>query len=312
MNNNTNTNKCHVAVLKGGYSLEREVSLNSGQLCSATLRGAGYRVSEIDVGDDIGEVLRRLNPGVVFNALHGRFGEDGCIQGMLEMMKIPYTHSGVLASSMAMFKPVAKTIFQANNIPVPAGRLVSFGELCTENNSSKAYVVKPVNEGSSIGVYIVTPGNNQHWQISAEKHWSPGKMLLVEEYIRGRELTVGLIGGKAMAVTEIVTTEPFYDYHAKYAAGGSYHVIPADIPSHIAQRVMEYSTAAYRALGCRGIARTDLRWDDSLGLDGIFMLELNTQPGMTSTSLVPEQAIATGMTLTQLVQWIVEDASCDR
>ncbi|PWR24729.1 D-alanine--D-alanine ligase [Zavarzinia aquatilis] len=299
----------HVAVLKGGLSTEREVSLNSGAACAQALRNAGFRVTEIDVGADLALRLSEVKPDVVFNALHGRFGEDGCVQGVLELMRIPYTHSGVRASAVAMDKPATKVVLAACGLPLAEGVATTAGEAAAGHLMAPPYVVKPTNEGSSVGVHIVRPGDNRYPQGLTEG-WTADKPVLVERFIPGRELTVGVMHDRALAVTEILPATDFYDYEAKYAAGGSRHVVPAQLPEGVTEKAMALAVAAHRALGCRGVSRIDFRFDDASG--ELIVLEVNTQPGMTGTSLVPEQAAHCGMSFEALVTWMVEDASCDR
>jgi D-alanine-D-alanine ligase len=301
-----------VAVLLGGPSAEREVSLSTGRECAAALRGEGYQVIEVDAGPDLAARLADISPDVVFNALHGPYGEDGCVQGMLEWLRIPYTHSGVLASALAMDKEKTKEIYRAEGLPVAESRLASKDEASARHVMEPPYVVKPYNEGSSVGVYIVNEGANTPPQLAA----SMPDVVMVEKFVPGRELTASVLGvGEgdpgALCVTDILTTG-WYDYEAKYAAGGSRHVCPAEIPQEITDACLDYATRAHKALGCRGVSRTDFRWDEARGLDGLILLETNTQPGMTPTSLTPEQAQARGMTFGQLCRWLVEDASCNR
>ncbi|MEL6480192.1 MAG: D-alanine--D-alanine ligase [Pseudomonadota bacterium] len=297
-----------VAVLKGGRSAEREVSLVSGAECAAALRAAGYEVSEIDAGADLSAQLLAARPDVVFNALHGRWGEDGAVQGLLEWLGLPYTHSGVLASALAMDKERAKQVYAAHGLPVAHGLVVGRDEVAAGHPMAPPYVVKPVNEGSSVGVYLVMEGANGPARLAED---APAQ-LMVERFVPGRELTVSVLGDRALAVTDIVAATGWYDYHAKYADGGSRHVVPAEIPDHVADACLAHALTAHRALGCRGLSRTDFRWDDAKGLDGLVVLETNTQPGMTPTSLAPEQAAHVGMSFEALCAWLVEDASCDR
>ena len=300
-----------VAVLYGGMSAEREVSLSSGLQVVAALREAGYDVTPIEVRDDLGAVLRALDPkpDAVFNALHGRFGEDGAIQGVLDWLGVPYTHSGVRASALAMDKAAAKAIFQAAGLPVAGGRMVDIAALEHADPIALPYVIKPVNEGSSVGVEIMRPGDNRRAAVAAA--WTYGPQALVEEYIPGRELTVGVMGDRALAVTEIASGHLFYDYDAKYADGGSQHVIPAPVHPDIYARALDLALAAHRALGCRGATRSDFRYDDTAGEPGrLVLLEVNTQPGLTPTSLLPEQAAHCGYTFPQLCRWMVEHAAC--
>ena len=294
-----------VAVLMGGISAEREVSLSTGRMCAAALREAGFAVVEVDAGPDLAARLAALAPDVAFNALHGPLGEDGCVQGLLEWLGIPYTHSGVLASALAMDKARAREIFRAHGLPVAEGRLVARAVAQAGGVLPRPYVVKPNNEGSSVGVHIVREGSNL-----PDLSDLPDTVL-VEAYIPGRELTASVLGDRALTVTEIVTAG-WYDYAAKYAPGGSSHVCPAAIPADVFQACLDMALLAHRALGCRGLSRTDFRWDDRLGPEGLVVLELNTQPGMTPTSLSPEQAAAVGMSFAGLCRWLVEDASCRR
>ncbi|SMH54042.1 D-alanine--D-alanine ligase [Maritimibacter sp. HL-12] len=291
----------------GGPSAEREVSLSSGRECAAALRGEGYDVIEVDAGPDLCTRLDEIKPDVAFNALHGRWGEDGCVQGILEWLGIPYTHSGVLASALAMDKEKAKIAFRAEGLPVAESGLWPVEAIRRRHVMARPYVVKPYNEGSSVGVYIVPEGANTPPDIAAD---SPDVMM-VEAYLPGRELTTTVVGDRALAVTEIIT-EGWYDYEAKYSEGGSRHVIPAEIPAEIELHCLDYALRAHEVLGCRGVSRTDFRWDEARGLDGLVLLETNTQPGMTPTSLSPEQAAAAGMSFGQFCAWMVEDASCNR
>ncbi|MBZ4021834.1 D-alanine--D-alanine ligase [Rhodobacter sp. TJ_12] len=296
-----------MAVLMGGPSAEREVSLSSGRECAVALRKAGYDVLEIDAGADLAQRLQAAAPDVVFNALHGRWGEDGCVQGLLEWLRLPYTHSGVLSSALAMDKIRAKAAYQAAGLPVVDSRLASKAEVAAAHVLPVPYVVKPNNEGSSVGVYLVMEGANAPPVLDD----AMPEVVMVEAYVPGRELTCTVLGDRALCVTEIVT-EGWYDYAAKYTAGGSHHICPADLPENITEACRDYALRAHLALGCRGVSRTDFRWDAARGLEGLILLETNTQPGMTPTSLVPEQAAAEGMDFAQLCRWIVEDASCDR
>jgi len=301
------------AVLKGGWSPEREVSLVSGAAAAKALRELGWAVAEIDVEPDIGARLLEARPSVVFNALHGRWGEDGCIQGLLELMDVPYTHSGVLASSLAMDKDRAKAVFAGRGLRVPEGRMVSRLESAAGHAMEPPYVVKPNDQGSSVGVFIVRAGDNRPPAALGADDWALGEEVLVERFIPGRELTTTVLGDRALAVTEIVAHKDFYDYEAKYAAGGSSHVVPAHVPADIEAACLEAALEAHRALGCRGLTRSDFRWDDTKpGTEGLYLLEINTQPGLTSTSLSPEQAAHAGMSFRELVAWMIEDASCPR
>jgi D-alanine-D-alanine ligase len=304
----------HVAVLMGGLSVERDVSLRSGEACAAALEAEGYKVTRVDVDRDIAGTLANLRPDVAFNALHGRFGEDGIMQGILEMLRIPYTHSGVLASALAMRKDRAKDFFRAAGIPVAEGITTDRFTAAEKHVLPPPYVVKPLDEGSSVGVLVVREGANAPPQELTKKDWPHGDQVLVERYIAGRELTCAVIGEKAYDVIEIRAADGgWYDYHAKYAKGGSIHVLPAKLKGNIYQNVQELALTAHRTLGCRGVSRTDLRYDDSPGGTGeLVVLEVNTQPGMTETSLVPELAGHAGLKFGELVRWMVEDASCDR
>lgn len=296
-----------VAVLMGGPSAEREVSLSSGRECAAALRGEGYEVVELDAGPDLYARLSEIKPDVVFNALHGRWGEDGCVQGMLEWLRIPYTSSGVLASALAMDKQRSKRAYENAGLPVAQSVIAPREEVEADHVMAPPYVVKPNNEGSSVGIYIVHESANGPPVLNADM---PAEVM-VEQYVPGRELTVTVVGDRPVTVTEIFT-DGWYDYEAKYAPGGSSHQVPADIPQDIFDLCMEYALRAHQVLGCRGVSRTDFRWDEPKGAKGLYLLETNTQPGMTPTSLVPEQAGEAGMTFGQLCAWMVEDASCDR
>lgn len=297
-----------VAVLKGGLSAEREVSLVSGRACAAALRSAGYDVIEIDAGRSLAAQLGEAAPDVVFNALHGRGGEDGCVQGLLELLGLPYTHSGVLASALAMDKVRAKTVFAAAGAPVAPSLLASREEIAAGHPMAPPYVVKPYNEGSSVGIYIV------HESANGPARLEPGapEVMMVEAFAPGRELTVTVMGDRALTVTDIISNTGWYDYAAKYREGGSRHLLPAEIPAEIFDACMDYALRCHRALGCRGVSRTDLRWDEARGLAGLIVLETNTQPGMTPTSLAPEQAAHCGISFPELCRWMVEDASCSR
>lgn len=301
-----------VAVLMGGISAEREVSLVSGRACAEALREAGYGVSEIDVSRDLSELLAALSPrpDVVFNALHGRWGEDGCIQGLLEYLAIPYTGSGVLASALAMDKPMAKKIFASAGLLCPEGVIVERSAIEGGDVLARPYVIKPFNEGSSVGVRIVLPGDNEPplgrevWRFSAQ--------LLVERYVPGRELTVAVMGDRPLAVTEIRPHEGFYDYRAKYTDGVAVHDVPANVPETVYERALEMARVAHEVIGCRGVSRADFRYDDTEdGRQDLYLLEVNTQPGMTPLSLVPEQASHLGMAFPELCSWMVENAACD-
>jgi D-alanine-D-alanine ligase len=296
-----------VVVLMGGPSAEREVSLSSGRGCAAALREAGYEVVEVDAGPNLAADLQDIKPDVVFNALHGRWGEDGCVQGLLEWLRIPYTHSGVLASALAMDKARSKEIYTAYDLPIVESQIVSKAEAQASHVIATPYVIKPNNEGSSVGVYLVEAGANTPPTLSDDMP----DMVMVEAFAPGRELTTTVIGDRALGVTDIYT-DGWYDFDAKYVEGGSRHVIPADIPADIFAACQDFALRAHAALGCRGVSRTDFRWDEDKGMDGLILLETNTQPGMTPTSLSPEQAEHAGMTYAQLCDWMVKDASCDR
>ncbi len=304
----------HVAVLMGGLSAERSVSLRSGEAVAAALEGEGYRVTRIDVGRDIARRLDEVRPEVCFNALHGRFGEDGLIQGILETMDIPYTHSGVLASALAMHKEKAKAIMKPAGVPVAEARLVLRGEAAAAHALPPPYVVKPVDEGSSVGVLIVRAGTND-WAKLIRDGGPEDQIVMVERFIPGRELTCAVIGDFVTEAIEIVPEKglAFYDFEAKYAPGGSRHELPADVLPDVYRLIRKYTLAAHASLGCRGVSRADFRFDDTAGGTGeLICLEVNTQPGMTGTSLVPELAAYAGWSFGELVRWIVEDASCSR
>jgi D-alanine-D-alanine ligase len=304
----------HVAVLLGGFSAEREVSLSSGAEVARHLAARGYRVTTVDVQRDAGALVGALTPrpDVVFNALHGRWGEDGCVQGVLEMMGLPYTHSGVLASALAMDKPTAKRVFAAAGIRCPEGMVVDRARLAEGDVMARPFVVKPVNEGSSVGVRIVRDGDNLPAEATVSGPDHSGRVL-VERFIPGRELTVAVMGDRPLAVTELRPHQGFYDYTAKYTAGRTEHLVPAPLPRPVYDEAMRLALEAHRALGCRGVSRADLRYDDSDGdgPDGLYLLEVNTQPGMTPLSLVPEQAAHCGIGFGELVSWMVETARCD-
>lgn len=304
----------HVAVLMGGWDSERPVSLNSGNACAGALEAAGFRVTRIDVDRDIAATLAALRPDVAFNALHGRFGEGGYIQGVLETLRIPYTHSGVLASALAMQKDKAKLIFAEAGLPIAESRTVSRFEAAREHVLPAPYVVKPVAEGSSFGVIIVREDRSHPPQELTRDDWPYGERVIVERYVPGRELTCGVMGDRALGIIEVIAkSEAFYGYDAKYAPGGSEHILPAPLKPFIYQGIQMMAVKAHQALGCRGVSRTDFRFDDRGDGEGeIVVLETNTQPGMTATSLVPEMAAHEGMSFPELVRWMVEDASCDR
>ncbi len=304
----------HVAVLMGGWSAEREVSLRSGKACADALeKVGGYKVSRVDVDREVAATLRALKPDAALNVLHGRPGEDGTLQGLLEILGIPYSHSGVLASAVAMQKDIAKTVLKAANVPVPGGHMVSRLEAAKAHVLPRPYVIKPLAEGSSVGVFIVREDHKHPPQELTRADWKFGEMVLVEPFIAGKELTCAVMGDKAFGVIEIVSATKFYDYEAKYAPGGSRHLLPAPVSPEVYEECRRLALAAHRALGCRGVTRADFRYDDSrAGLQGLFCLEVNTQPGMTETSLVPEMAAHAGIGFEELVRWMVEDASLDR
>jgi D-alanine-D-alanine ligase len=304
----------HVAVLLGGFSSERPVSLSSGKACADALEVEGYKVTRVDVERDVSSRLADLKPDVVFNALHGPFGEDGTIQGVLEYLQIPYTHSGVLASALAMDKARAKLVAKDVGIPVAESLVMNRFEFTSAHPMPAPYVVKPVKEGSSFGVVIVQEDQTHPPQIISSPEWAFGEQVIVERYIAGRELTCGVMGDVALGVTEVVPLgHGFYDYDAKYAAGGSKHVIPAEISPNIYQKIQSLALRAHQAIGCRGVSRSDFRYDDRFSEDGeIIWLEINTQPGMTPTSLVPEMAGHAGYSFGEFLRWMVEDASCLR
>ncbi|MEM6413109.1 MAG: D-alanine--D-alanine ligase [Pseudomonadota bacterium] len=301
-----------VAVLKGGWSPERDVSLNSGAAAARALSDQGFDVVEIDADRNLANVLTDARPDVVFNALHGQWGEDGCVQGVLEILGLPYTHSGVMASSLAMDKQRAKGVLAGAGIPSPKGFIAPLREAAAAHYIDPPYVIKPNAQGSSVGIHIVRKGATRPPEVLLSDDWSFGEEVLVEEFIAGRELTVAVLGDRALCVTEITTNLAFYDYEAKYAAGGSQHELPARLPKEIEQRCLDYALKAHKALGCRGLSRADFRFDGTRGIDGIVCLEVNTQPGLTATSLAPEQAAHCGIDFPSLCQWMVEDASCAR
>ena len=296
-----------VAVLMGGLSAEREVSLSSGRECAAALRVAGYEVVELDARADLVARLAEIAPDVAFNALHGRWGEDGCVQGILEWLRIPYTHSGVLASALAMDKQRSKEVFRAAGLPIVESVLVPREDARRAHAMAPPYVVKPNNEGSSVGIHLVMDGTQAPPALGDDMP----ETVMVEAYAPGRELTVTVMGDRALGVTDIVT-DGWYDYDAKYRPGGSRHILPADLPAAITAACRDQALRAHRALGCRGVSRADFRWDGARGLAGLVLLEVNTQPGMTPTSLSPEQAADAGISFPDFCRWIVEDASCDR
>ena len=303
----------HVAVLMGGWSAEREVSLRSGVACARALRDEGFQVTEIDVTRDIAQTLARLKPDVAFNALHGKVGEDGTIQGILEVLQIPYTHSGVLASALAMNKQQAKIVMAAAGLPVAEGLVVDRRVAARAHVMAPPYVLKPVGEGSSFGVVIVNAGDPPPSQLGADD-WAYGDEMLAERFVAGRELTCAVMGDKALDIIEIRAADGgWYDYNAKYSKGGSIHILPAQLKGNIYQFVQQLALKAHVALGCRGVSRSDFRFDDTPQGNGeLVILEVNTQPGMTETSLVPEIAAYAGFSFGELVRWMVEEASCDR
>jgi D-alanine-D-alanine ligase len=303
----------HVAVIKGGWSAEREVSLVSGDAASKALAKRGYRVTEIDAGHDLSARLSELRPDVVFNALHGRWGEDGCVQGILEVLEIPYTHSGVLASSIAMNKPMAKRVFRDAGLPVAEDKVVNSANLFAEDPLPRPFVVKPLDEGSSVGVVIFQPGDNS-FTPEVEGPWRQNDRVMVERYVPGREVTCAVLGDRpTQAVTELRPKRGFYDYEAKYSDGVTEHLTPAPLPEAVYERVRTLALRAHECLGCRGVTRADFRYDDTRGGEGdLVLLEVNTQPGMTPLSLVPEMTAYEGITFDDLMVWMVEDASCRR
>ena len=302
----------HVAVLMGGWSAEREISLRSGKACADALERQSFRVSRIDVARDVAAVLAKITPDVVLNLLHGRPGEDGTIQGILEILQIPYSHSGVLASALAMQKDHAKAVLQAAGVPVPRGLVASRFAAAKSHLLDRPYVIKPVAEGSSVGVFIVTREHEHPPQELNREDWAFGDDVLCETYIPGLELTCAVMGDRALDVIEIVPMVRFYDYEAKYAPGGSKHLLPAPLKPNVYQEVRRLALQAHQALGCRGVSWADFRYDERAGTQGLFCLEVNTQPGMTETSLVPELAAYAGITFEELVRWMVEDASLNR
>ncbi|WP_235973713.1 D-alanine--D-alanine ligase [Parasphingopyxis marina] len=302
--------KLHVAVLMGGWSAEREVSMMSGTGIADALESLGHKVTRIDMDRNVAEVLAGVRPDVVFNALHGSPGEDGTVQGMLDLMQIPYTHSGLATSVVAIDKQLTKQALVPHGIPMPGGQIVASESLYAGDPIARPYVLKPVNEGSSVGVAIVTDSGNYGNPIArdAEGPWLHFERLLAEPFIKGRELTTAVIGEEPLCVTELVPKSGFYDYDAKYTDGMTDHICPADIPEAIAERCKAIAIEAHRLLGCKGTSRSDFRWDEEQGEAGLFLLEVNTQPGMTPLSLVPEQARYVGMSYAELVQRIVEEA----
>ena len=302
-----------VAVLMGGWSPEREVSLVSGKACAEGLREGGHTVIEYDVQRDLRALVEFLRPAagggpdVVFNAMHGKYGEDGCIQGVLEILAVPYTHSGVLASAIAMDKPMSRHVFTSIGIRVAIGKVVERRSLAAGDPMPRPYVVKPIDQGSSVGVHIVREGDNLAAVEAAEARY--GERVLIEKFVPGRELTVAIMGDKAVAVTELRPRTRFYDYEAKYTDGVTEHLIPAPIPAEVYEQARQWALMAHQALGCTGLSRADMRWDDSMpGTSGLVVLELNTQPGMTPLSLAPEQAKWAGISWSDLMTWMVDHA----
>src|SRR5437763_12330768 len=303
----------HVAVLMGGWSAEREISLRSGRACAEALARQGFRVTRIDVGRDIATVLSTIKPDVALNVLHGNPGEDGTLQGMLEILAIPYSHSGVLASALAMQKDVAKELFRVAGVPVAEGLVASRFEAAKQHLMARPYVIKPIAEGSSVGVFLVKQDQAHPPQELYREDWAYGDRVMLEKFIAGKELTCAVMGEQALDVIEIVPTVRFYDYEAKYAPGGSKHLLPAPVSPLVYEETQRLALAAHRALGCRGVSRADFRYDDRIeGTGGLVCLEVNTQPGMTETSLVPELAAHAGISFDELVRWMVEDASLGR
>jgi D-alanine-D-alanine ligase len=299
-----------VAVIMGGWSSERPVSLSSGKGMAEAARVSGFDVVEIDVTRQLAQQLEQAKPDVVLNALHGPWGEDGCVQGVLEVMGIPYTHSGVLASALAMNKDKARAVYAQHGLDIAEGGLYAVEDLARDHIMPPPYVIKPIAEGSSFGVFIVREGANRPPRELTDGTWQFGSHALVEKFVPGRELTVGVMGDRAMAVTEITTLREYYDFAAKYESGGSRHVLPADLPNAVTEAALAASLRAHRALGCRGVSRSDFRYDEKAGR--LVILETNTQPGMTPTSLIPEQAAHMGIDYPSLVRWMIEDASCPR
>ena len=300
-----------VAIVYGGWSSEREVSLSSGRQMAAAARESGqYDVVEIDATRELANQILEAKPDVILNGLHGPWGEDGCVQGVFEILGIPYSHSGVAASAVAMDKRKSKAVYAQNGIEIAADVKVTREFAAKEHPLPPPYVIKPIAEGSSFGVVMVRKGANAPADILMSDSWVYGDNLMAEEYIPGREITVGVMGDRALCVTEITTLREFYDFDAKYESGGSRHVVPADLPGRVTQAVMDAALKAHQALGCRGVTRSDFRYDDEK--DRLVILETNTQPGMTPTSLVPEQAAHLGISFVELVSWMIEDASCPR
>lgn len=303
----------HVAMLMGGWSNEREVSLSSGRACTRGLEEAGFKVTQVDVQEDIIDQLKALKPDVAFNALHGKWGEDGHIQGILETLKIPYTHSGVLASALAMDKHLCKSSVMPAKVPVVEHKITTLGEAIKRDIMPIPYVVKPVADGSSVGVYIVDRGTRPLSEMVKDASLPMDTRVMVERYVPGRELTCAVLGNVALGVIDIISRVGFYDYAAKYQPGGSDHILPADIPQSVYRRVQKYALAAHMELGCRGVSRSDFRYNDTEGADGeLIFMEINTQPGMTPTSLVPEMAAHSGHSFPELLTWMINDAGLNR
>ena len=303
----------HVAMLMGGWSNEREVSLSSGRACTKGLEEAGFKVTQIDVQPDIIDQLKDLKPDVAFNALHGKWGEDGHIQAILETMKIPYTHSGVLASALAMNKHLCKSAVAKVRVPVVEHQIAELRDVIENEVMPPPFVVKPVSDGSSVGVHIVDRGTNSLVSAIEQEEYAPDSLVMVERYVPGRELTCAVMGNVALGVTDIVSTAGFYDYAAKYQPGGSEHILPADIPEQVYRRIQKYALAAHTELGCKGVSRSDFRYNDTEGTDGeVIFMEINTQPGMTATSLVPEMAAHAGHEFGDLLTWMINDAGLNR
>lgn len=299
----------HVAVLKGGWSAEREISLVSGAAVGDALRARGYKVTEVDVDRGVAATLEALKPDVVFNALHGRVGEDGAIQGVLEVLGLPYTHSGVLASAVAMDKPTAKKVFERAGLRCTTGRVMTRAQFSNGHAPEPPFVVKPLNEGSSVGVRVVLPGDNAR---PLDDDWAYGDRVLVEDYVPGREVTVAVLGDRALGVTEIKSDHRFFDYGAKYQKGEAVHLLPAPLPEAIYAQALDMALVAHELLGCRGLSRADFRYDDREGEGALYLMEVNTQPGLTPVSLAPEIAAHAGIDFGDLVEWLVDDAGCGR
>lgn len=299
-----------VAVVYGGWSSERDISVSSGTQMARAARAGGYDVVEIDATRQLARQIEEAAPDVILNGLHGPWGEDGCVQGLFEIMAIPYSHSGVASSAVAMDKRKSKAVYAQCGLDIAEDVACTRAEAAARHLLEPPYVIKPVSEGSSFGVVIVREGSNGPPRQLLGDDWAYGDDLMAEKYIPGRELSVGVMGDRALAVTEITTLREFYDFDAKYASGGSRHIVPAELPEAVTQAALEASLKAHKALGCRGVTRSDFRYDEKAGR--LVILETNTQPGMTPTSLVPEQAAWLGITFEELVAWMIEDASCPR